>query len=188
VLLTVAAFAGNAVGYEIGRASGPAIFKPNSRIFKQKYVDKTVDFFDKYGARAIVMARFVPIVRTFITVTAGVGRMDRRRFLTYSAIGAALWGAGVTLLGHALGRVDFVANHIEVLLIVIVLISVLPPGIEVLRHRLSNRGAPRHASAPAITQVVAEADAEAEGHETAQGHGTAQGHEAAEGHETADRR
>jgi membrane-associated protein len=100
-LLTVSAFVGNVVGYEIGRASGPAIFRrPNSRIFKQEYVDKTVDFFDKYGARAIVLARFVPIVRTFITVTAGVGKMDRRRYLTYSGIGAVLWAARAHR-GHA---------------------------------------------------------------------------------------
>jgi membrane-associated protein len=160
VLLTVVAFAGNVVGYEIGRASGPTIFsRPDSRIFKQKYVDKTVEFFDKHGAGAIVLARFVPIVRTFITVTAGVGRMHRRRYLTYSAIGAVLWATGVTVLGHALGRVEFVRDHIEALLLAVVLVSVIPIAIEMLRHRLRrNAGSPRHATAADVRRVVDEAD------------------------------
>lgn len=163
ILLTVAAFAGNVVGYEIGYRSGPAVFrKPDSRIFKQEYVDKTVAFFDKYGARAIVLARFVPIVRTFITVTAGVGRMDRRRYLTYSGVGAVLWAAGVTVLGSALGSIDFVAEHIEAMLLLIVAISVLPMIFEFLRHRRATRstGPMRHAAASDINRVVAEADHE----------------------------
>ncbi len=136
VVLTVAALAGNIVGYEIGRLSGPAIFnRPDSRIFKQEYVDKTVDFFDRYGARAIVLARFVPIVRTFITVTAGVGQMERRKYFLFSGIGAVLWATGVTVLGYLLGGVEFVRGHIEVMLIVVVLISVIPVGFEVLRAR-----------------------------------------------------
>ena len=89
------AVAGNLVGYWIGRKAGPPIFeRPDSRIFKQEYVDKTIAFFDKYGARAIVLARFVPIVRTFITVIAGVGKMDFRRYALYSSIGGVLWGTG----------------------------------------------------------------------------------------------
>lgn len=166
VLLTVSAFVGNVVGYEIGRASGPAIFRRrNSRIFKQEYVDKTVDFFDRYGARAIVLARFVPIVRTFITVTAGVGRMDRRRYLSYSAVGAVLWAAGVTILGHLLGSIAFVREHIEALLLLVVAVSVIPIVIELLRHRFAarrGRAAPPAADAADIERVVAEAD-----HETA---------------------
>ena len=140
LVLTLAAFIGNVVGYEIGRASGPAIFsRGNSRIFKQEYVDKTMEFFEQYGARAIVMARFVPIVRTFITVTAGVGRMDRRKYLTYSGIGAVLWASGVTILGRLLGKVQFIHDHIESALLLIVLISVVPVAIEALRHRMAAR-------------------------------------------------
>jgi membrane-associated protein len=159
VLLTIAAFLGNVVGYEIGRASGPAIFrKPDSKIFKQKYVDQTVDFFERRGPAAIVLARFVPIVRTFITVTAGVGHMDRRRYLTFSAVGAVLWATGVTVLGHALGRVAFVRDHIEALLLLVVLVSVIPVGIEMLRHRRRrDTGGPRHATASDIRQAVADA-------------------------------
>lgn len=146
--LTLAAFLGNAAGYEIGRASGPKVFgRSDSRLFKREYVDKTVLFFDKYGARAIVLARFVPIVRTFITVVAGVGQMDRRRYLTYSGIGAVLWATGVTLLGRVLGGVPVVRDNIEVMLLVIVLVSVVPIGIEGLRHWLKGRRNPgaRHA-------------------------------------------
>jgi membrane-associated protein len=140
LVLSVAAFAGNAVGYEIGRKAGPALFhRPDSRIFKQQYVDQTVAFFDKYGPRAIVLARFVPIVRTFITVTAGVGRMDRRKFLTYTAIGAVLWATGITVLGYFLGSVQFIANNLEAIALLIVLVSVLPMIVEVLRARSKRR-------------------------------------------------
>jgi membrane-associated protein len=136
VLLVVSAFVGNACGYGIGRRAGPAVFdRPNSRLFKQENVERTQRFFDKYGNRAIVLGRFVPIVRTFITVMAGVGRMDLRRYLTFSSIGALAWAAGVTLLGAALGQIAFVREHIELMLILVVLISVLPIGIEMLRAR-----------------------------------------------------
>lgn len=157
LVLTIAAFAGNVVGYEIGRKAGPALFRrPDSRFFKQKYIDQTVGFFDKYGARAVILARFVPIVRTFITVTAGVGRMDRRRFFGYSAIGAVLWATGITVLGYFLGSVPFVASNLEVILLLIVLVSVLPAIVEVLRAR-SNKRDPRY-DEPAERQRVLDED------------------------------
>jgi membrane-associated protein len=152
LILVVAAFAGNVVGYYIGRAAGPAIFdRPKSRLFKPEHVVKTQAFFDKYGARAIVLARFVPIVRTFITVMAGVGRMDARRYLTYSLIGGVVWAAGVTLLGFWLGQFEFVRENIEFMLILIVLLSVLPIVVELVRaRREAKRAAPQPgASAPA---------------------------------------
>jgi membrane-associated protein len=140
LVLTVAAFIGNVIGYEIGRASGPAVFsRPNSRLFQQEYVDKTIAFFEHYGARAIVLARFVPIVRTFITVTAGVGRMNRRTYLAFSGIGALLWATGVTILGKLLGSIAFFRNHIESTLLLIVLVSLLPIIVEGLRHRSRSR-------------------------------------------------
>ncbi len=136
IVLTVMAFSGNVVGYEIGRKVGPTVFRrPDSKLFRQEYVDKTVAFFETYGARAIVLARFVPIVRTFITVIAGVGQMDRRTFLTYSGIGAVLWATGVTVLGYFLGSVPFVKNNIEAMLLAIVIASVLPVAFELLRAR-----------------------------------------------------
>ena len=157
LVLTVAAFAGNVVGYEIGRKAGPAMFsRPDSRLFKQRYVDQTVAFFDKYGARAVILARFVPIVRTFITVTAGVGRMDRRKFLGYTAIGAVLWATGITVLGYFLGSVPFIAAHLEVILLLIVLVSVLPAIVEVLRARSKKRD-PRY-DEPAERQRVLDED------------------------------
>ena len=136
LILFVAALIGNITGYWIGHKAGPALFnKPDSRLFKQEYVDHTHRFFDKYGARAIVLARFVPIVRTFITAVAGVGRMDFRKYLVFSAIGALLWAVGVTLAGYFLGSVDFVKEHIELILILVVVISVIPMLIEYFRHR-----------------------------------------------------
>lgn len=136
LILVVAAVAGNIAGYWIGRTAGPAIFdKPQSRLFKPEHVVKTQGFFDKYGNRAIVMARFVPIVRTFITVMAGVGRMEPKRYFTYSLIGGVVWAAGVTLLGFWLGQFQFVRSNIELMLILIVGLSVLPIIVEIIRAR-----------------------------------------------------
>lgn len=136
LILVVAAVAGNIAGYWIGRTAGPAIFdKQQSRLFKPEHVVKTQGFFDKYGNRAIVMARFVPIVRTFITVMAGVGRMEPKRYFTYSLIGGVVWAAGVTLLGFWLGQFQFVRSNIELMLILIVGLSVLPIIVEIIRAR-----------------------------------------------------
>ena len=140
-ILTVAAFLGNVAGYEIGRAIGPPIYERNGRFLKQEYFDKTHEFFDKYGNKALVLGRFVPIVRTFITLVAGVGRMERTRFFTWSALGAVLWASGVTILGYFLGGIPLIRDNIEAALILIVLISVLPMGIEYLRHRAAARKA-----------------------------------------------
>jgi membrane-associated protein len=135
-ILVAAAVIGNATGYWVGYKAGPAIFdKPQSRLFKPEHVVKTQGFFDKYGNRAIVLARFVPIVRTFITVMAGVGRMDARRYFTYSVIGGVVWAAGVTVLGFWLGQFAFVRENIELMLILIVALSVLPIVVELLRAR-----------------------------------------------------
>ncbi len=146
VLVTVplAAIAGDQVGYFIGKKAGPRIFnKPDSRFFQQEYVDKSYAFFEKYGARTIVIARFVPIVRTFAPVVAGVSRMQYRTFVTYNVIGGVLWGAGVTLLGYFLGQIQFVADNIEPIILLIIALSVLPIVVEVLRARREHRrGAP----------------------------------------------
>jgi membrane-associated protein len=136
VLLTLCAIAGNVVGYWIGYKAGPPLFnRPNSRFFKAEYVEKTQEFFERYGARAIVLARFVPIIRTFITAMAGVGRMDPRRYFTYSVIGGVLWATGVTLLGYWLGNISFVRDNIEAMAILIVFLSVLPIVFEFVRAR-----------------------------------------------------
>jgi membrane-associated protein len=135
VVLTLAAFLGNVVGYEIGRAIGEPLRERDGRFLKKRYFDQTHEFFERYGARALVLGRFVPIVRTFITVVAGVGRMDRRHFFTWSAVGATLWATGITLLGYFLGGIAFLQNNIEAAVMVIVVISVLPMAVEYLRHR-----------------------------------------------------
>ncbi|MFL6143426.1 MAG: DedA family protein [Labedaea sp.] len=138
VLVAVCAFLGNVSGYWIGAKAGPTLFnRPNSRLFKREHVDRTHEFFERYGNRAIVLGRFVPIVRTFITAMAGVGRMDPKRYFTYSAIGGVLWASGVTVLGYYLGKIDFVHEHIELILILVVLVSLIPIAIELVRARRS---------------------------------------------------
>jgi membrane-associated protein len=155
LLLTIAAVAGNLTGYWIGHRAGPPLFnRPDSRLFRQEYVDKTHGFFDKYGSRAIVLARFVPIVRTFITAMAGVGRMDLRTYAVYSTIGGVLWATGVTLMGYFLGNIPFIKDHVELILLGIVALSIIPIGFETFRHRRAGRSAP--ATNPTLLPEVAE--------------------------------
>jgi len=142
IVLTIMAVVGNLVGYWIGRAVGPKLFdKPDSKIFKQEYVEKTHAFFEKYGARAIILARFVPIVRTFITAIAGVAKMDFRKYALYSTIGGVLWAAGITLAGYYLGNFPIVKDNIEIVLILVVLVSILPIVIEYIKHRREGNAA-----------------------------------------------
>ena len=153
LLLTIAAVAGNMTGYWIGHRAGPPLFnRPDSRLFRTEYVDKTHHFFDRYGARAIVLARFVPIVRTFITAMAGVGRMNLRTYALYSTIGGVLWATGVTLMGYFLGNIPFVKDNVELILIGIVALSVVPITIEALRHRRLS-AAEAAAAQPTATEV-----------------------------------
>ena len=136
LLLTVpvAAILGDQVGYTIGRKAGPAIFKrEESRFFQKEYVEKSQEFFDKYGPRTVVLARFVPIVRTFVPVMAGVGKMHYPTFLMYNVIGGILWGSGMTTLGYFLGQIDFVKANIEFIIIGIVAVSFIPVFIEIRR-------------------------------------------------------
>lgn len=136
LLLIIAAFAGNLTGYWVGRTVGPPLFrKPDSKIFRQEYVDKTHEFFDRHGGRAIVLARFVPIVRTFITAVAGIGRMNFRHYVIYSAIGAVLWAGLITVAGYYFGNIEFIKNNLELALIVLVLLSIIPIIVEYVRHR-----------------------------------------------------
>jgi len=140
LVLFAAAFLGDQTGYAIGRFAGPKVFRrEDSRLFKQSYVDQTYAFFDKYGGRAIILARFVPIVRTYIPVAAGVGRMPYRHFVTYNVVGAFLWGVGVTVLGYFLGQVAFVKANIEPILIGIVALSLVPVAFELWRARRAGR-------------------------------------------------
>ncbi|MEU0202072.1 MULTISPECIES: VTT domain-containing protein [unclassified Streptomyces] len=135
-LIVIAAVVGDQVGYMIGKFLGPKLFnRPNSKLFKQENLDKAHEFMEKYGPKAIVLARFVPIVRTFAPIVAGAGRMKYRTFFTYNVIGGIAWGTGVTLAGYWLGQIDFIKKNVEAILILIVFVSVVPIIIEYLRER-----------------------------------------------------
>ena len=144
-VLTIAAVLGNVVGYGLGRLIGPPLFRERTgfmgQIFKPSYVEKTREFLDRYGSRALVLARFVPIVRTFVTLVAGVSRMNFRHFIAYTAIGGVLWAVGVTTLGFYLGNVPFIKNNIDAVLILIVAVSLIPMAVEFLLARRRHRTA-----------------------------------------------
>jgi membrane-associated protein len=143
VLLSLAAWAGNLSGYAIGRKVGPSLFhRPDSKLLNPEGIAKTHAFFEKYGPKAIVLGRFVPIVRTFITAMAGVGKMDFRVYATYSFFGGVAWAAGLTVLGYFLGQNQFVQKNIEIIVVLIVVISVLPAGYEWWRSRSESTDAP----------------------------------------------
>jgi membrane-associated protein len=136
VLFTAAGFLGNVAGYEIGRAIGPPLYDRDGRILKRKYFDQTSAFFDKHGNKALVIGRFVPFVRTYITVVAGVTRMERARFFMWSAVGAVLWVLSITLLGYFLGSAfPSLGENIDKAIIVILAFSVIPIVWEWWRHR-----------------------------------------------------
>lgn len=135
VVLSLVAFAGNVAGYEIGRLLGPALYRRQGRFLRSQHLDQTRIFFDRYGSKALVLGRFVPVVRTFVTVVAGVSGMSRRRFFTWSLVGAVLWASMVTVLGYVLGGVEFLQRNIEVVLLVLVALSLVPPLVEWARHR-----------------------------------------------------
>lgn len=134
-VMSVAAFAGNVVGYEIGRRLGRNLYERDGRIIKRRHLDETRRFFDLYGNRALVIGRFVPVVRTYITVVAGVTRMERRRFWTWSAVGAVSWVVVVTLIGYLLGNITFLQNNIDIALLLIAVVPSIPMIIEWRRTR-----------------------------------------------------
>ncbi|GAV38162.1 DedA family protein [Streptomyces acidiscabies] len=141
-LIVAAAIIGDQVGYMIGKFLGPKLFsRPNSKLFKKENLDKAHEFMEKYGPKAIVLARFVPIVRTFAPIVAGAGRMKYRTFLSYNIIGGVAWGTGVTLAGYWLGQIEFIRKNVESILILIVLLSVVPIIIEFLRERSKKKRA-----------------------------------------------
>jgi membrane-associated protein len=136
LILSVAGFLGNVVGYEIGRKVGPPLFERDGRILKKKYLTKTHAFFAKHGSSALVVGRFVPFVRTYVTVVAGVGQMDRRKFLVWSGFGAVLWVFVVTLLGYFLGSAfPDLASNIDKAIVVILAVSAIPVAYEWWKHR-----------------------------------------------------
>ena len=131
----LAAIAGDQVGYVIGRRAGPAIFRrPESRFFHKKNVDRARAYFEKNGPRTIILARFIPVVRTFAPVVAGVGQMEYRKFVTYNVVGGILWGSGVTAAGYVLGEsIPDIDRWLLPIIGVIVMISFIPIGLELLK-------------------------------------------------------
>lgn len=142
LVLAVGAILGNVAGYEIGHLAGPRLFHHDGRILKREYLDRTQAFFDKHGSKALVIGRFVPFVRTYVTVIAGVAAMRRRRFLVWSGLGAVLWVAVVTMLGYFLGAAfPSLGNNIDKAILVLLAFSVVPLIWEWWQHR-------RRSSAP----------------------------------------
>lgn len=134
LLISLAGFAGDQTGYWIGRRVGPAVFnRPKSKFFNTRNVDRAHAFFETYGSKAVILAHFVPIMRTFIPVAAGVGQLSWRKFTMYNIIGVLTWGSGVTLLGYFLGSVPFVTEHVELVTLSFIAISFIPIGLEVLK-------------------------------------------------------
>jgi membrane-associated protein len=135
-VVAATAIAGGHTGYAIGARIGPRLFKPDARLFKTKYHDQADAFIAKYGAAAIVLARFVPIVRTYVPPIVGMSPMSVRKFALWNAVGAVAWATALSLAGFFLGKVSFVVNNIELIAVLIVLVSVLP----VVIARLAQRG------------------------------------------------
>lgn len=140
LLITISAILGNLVGYWVGAKIGPALFsRKDSRFFKQEYVERTAVFFEKHGSRAIVLARFTPIVRTLITASAGIGKMPFKTYAIYSSFGGVLWVGSMTLLGYFFGTVPFIADHLEALTVAIVVLSVIPIAVEMIRAKRTSK-------------------------------------------------
>lgn len=139
-ILLVAAILGDAVNFAVGQFFGEKLFhQQHSRIFKPEYLDKTHAFYEKYGGKTIILARFVPIVRTFAPFVAGMGKMNYAHFLRYNIIGALLWVISLTVLGYLFGNVPVVKNHFGLVIIAIILISILPMMLEIAKHFFNSK-------------------------------------------------
>lgn len=138
VILFVAAVLGDTLNYHIGKYFGPRVLKPDSRIFRREYLDKTERFFARYGGKTIIIARFVPIVRTFAPFMAGVGCMSYPKFIFFNVVGAAIWVGSLVLAGYFFGNLEIVKNNFSLVILTIILVSVLPAIIEAWRARRSD--------------------------------------------------
>ncbi len=135
-LMITAAIIGDAVNYAIGRIFGEKLFRnPDSKIFRRVYLDKTHAFYEKHGGKAIILARFVPIVRTFAPFVAGMGKMSYRHFAFYNVTGAFIWVLLFTYAGYFFGELPFVQKNLKLLIVAIIFVSILPGVVEIIRHR-----------------------------------------------------
>ncbi len=136
-LLIIAAVAGDSLNFAIGRWIGPRVFRyDDSWFFKKAYVERTHRYFERYGGRTIIIARFVPIVRTYAPFVAGVGQMDYRRFIAFNVVGAIAWVGVIAYAGFLFGKVPVVQNNLTLVIFGIILLSISPAIVEVLRHKL----------------------------------------------------
>jgi membrane-associated protein len=142
IILACAAVLGDTANYWIGHYIGPRVFTMNSRLFKREYLEKTHAFYEKHGGKTILLARFIPIIRTFAPFVAGVGKMSYGHFITYNVVGGILWTALCTFGGYFFGNLPFVKNNFSLVLVAIVLISVMPAVVEYLRGRKKPQVAP----------------------------------------------
>ena len=140
VLLAFAAILGDSINYAIGHALGPRVFREDVRFLKREYLDRTHAFFEKYGGKTIILARFMPIIRTFAPFVAGVGAMTYGKFLLYNVIGGTLWVGLFTALGYFFGNIPAVQENFTLVILGIIFISILPPIIEFLRERNRAKG------------------------------------------------
>ncbi len=141
VAIAVAAILGDTVGYAIGKRFGRRLFKPDARILKTRYLEKADEFFAKYGPHSLVLARFVPFVRTFVPPVVGMSRMPYRRFILWNAIGGISWALLLCLAGYFLGQIPVIANNVDVIAVIIVALSIIPIVIAVFRERRADRRA-----------------------------------------------
>lgn len=135
IVLSVAAILGDSLNYAIGHKLGAKVFHANARFFKKKHLDRTQKFYEKYGGKTIILARFVPIIRTFAPFIAGIGAMSYARFIAFNIIGAVLWIGGFVFAGYFFGNIPAIKHNFTIVIMVIIVISVLPGFIEYLRHR-----------------------------------------------------
>jgi membrane-associated protein len=142
VVLVIAAIVGDTVGYWIGRRAGPALFRrPKSLLFNPEHLRRAHEFYEKHGGKTIILARFMPIVRTFAPVVAGMGRMDYRRFVSFNVFGGLLWVVSMTLTGYFLGQIPGVREHIEIVIVIVIFLSILPGIIAFARAWMRRRRA-----------------------------------------------
>jgi len=159
ILLTVAAIIGDTVNYWVGHYVGPKVFhKENVRFLNKKHLERTHEFYEKYGGKTIIIARFIPIIRTFAPFVAGIGSMTYWRFITYNIVGGILWVGICVFAGFFFGNIPIVKNNFSIVIIAIVLISVLPVIVEFIRHRMSRAKAAAPASAPIQFEREKQAD------------------------------
>ncbi|WP_221406877.1 DedA family protein [Dysgonomonas sp. HGC4] len=140
IILIAAAILGDGVNYTIGRFFGEKLFSnPDSKIFKQSYLEKTHQFYEKHGGKTIILARFVPIVRTFAPFVAGMGHMGYKHFAAYNVIGGVIWVVLFTLLGYFVGTIDWVQQNLKLLMVAIIFLSIVPAIVEVIRERAKSK-------------------------------------------------